>query len=142
MDYEMKTTPSYITYLEPNQIFVFGSNTAGIHGAGAAKTAHTLFGAKYGVGLGMTGKCYAIPTKDHNLETLPLPRINKEVKRFLEYATFQKHLEFLVTPIGCGLAGYEPKDIAPMFKDAPKNVILPESFVHMLNKLNPENQQP
>lgn len=132
----MKTTPSYITRLDLDQIFVFGSNEAGIHGAGAAKTACQLFGAKHGIGTGPTGRCYAIPTKDHNLKTLPLEVIYEEVERFLHYASNQIILEFLVTPIGCGLAGYTPKDIAPMFKDAPKNVVLPRSFVNALIELD------
>jgi hypothetical protein len=117
-----------ITKLEPNQIFVFGSNLAGIHGAGAAYQASRSFGAVYGVGIGFTGQCYAIPTKDRNLKTLPLERIKDFVTVFLARARNHPELEFLVTPIGCGLAGYDPKQIAPFFEGAPKNVCLPQEF--------------
>lgn len=127
----MKTTPESITELEPNQIFVFGSNLAGRHGAGAALTAMRRFGAKYGVGVGPTGQCYAIPTKDENFKTLPLSEIENHISRFLSCAKSHDHLEFLVTKIGCGLAGYEISDIAALFnnKYIPDNVVLPKEFL-------------
>lgn len=123
-----------ITSLKPNQIFVFGSNEAGRHGAGAAKTALDKFGAKWGVGVGLTGRTYAIPTKDLKVETLCLSNIAEYVKSFILFAEENKDLEFLVTEIGCGLAGYEPEDIAPLFFEARKlkNVVLPERFVKVL----------
>lgn len=132
----MKNTPHEILSLEPNQIFVFGSNTNGVHGKGAALTAKNLFGAKRGVGAGPTGKCYAIPTrvmvktfgKYPKFETLSLDQIAKHVYQFLSYAAFHTELEFLVTPIGCGYAGYKPEQIAPMFRNVPTNVILPVEF--------------
>lgn len=117
-----------ITKLEPNQIFVFGSNRAGRHGAGAAEDARIYFGAQTGCGEGRTGQAYAIPTKDTRLKTLPLIEIQESVEGFLSYARLNPSLEFLVTPIGCGLAGYKPHQIAPMFWDAPENVILPPEF--------------
>lgn len=130
----MIPSPKFIDKLEDNQIFVFGSNQSGIHGAGAAKQALKKFGAIYGQGFGFQGKSFAIPTKDHYIQTLPLYLIDYFVDRFLQIAKVHKNnYEFLVTEIGCGLAGYKVEDIAPMFKDAPNNVLLPESFINYLN---------
>ena len=117
-----------ITHLEPGQIFVFGSNQAGIHGAGAARYALDNFGAQYGVGYGHTGYCFAIPTKDRNINTLPLDEIRHYVKCFLSEARQHPEFQYLVTAIGCGLAGYKPSDIAPLFRGHSKNVVLPEEF--------------
>jgi hypothetical protein len=117
-----------ITSLKPNEVFVFGSNLAGIHGAGAALFAKEHFGAQQGVGLGPTGQSYAIPTKDERLQTLPLAEIQKYVWYFQNYASIHQTVRFLVTPIGCGLAGYTPAQIAPLFKMWQPNVILPEEF--------------
>lgn len=117
-----------ITSLKPNQIFVFGSNLRGFHGAGAAKDAVTYFGAVYGQGIGLQGQSYAIPTKDDNIQTLPLRSIENYVNNFLSFVVKNPKLEFIVTEIGCGLAGYTPQDIAPMFKVHTDNIILPESF--------------
>lgn len=117
-----------ITTLKPNEIFVFGSNLAGVHGAGAALTARKLFGAKTGQGTGKMGQCYAIPTKNEFLKPLSLLEINWFVATFLRVAEYDKSKTFLVTPIGCGLAGYRPEQIAPMFRYAPDNVILPPEF--------------
>lgn len=114
-----------ITSLEPNQIFVFGSNLAGRHGAGAALDARKLFGAIIGIGQGPQGQSYAIPTKDHHLQVLLLPDIQKHVTEFLAYARLHPELEFLVTPIGTGLAGYSVKQIRPLFGESlPANVKL------------------
>ena len=104
-------------------VFVFGSNRAGIHGAGAAKFAREQRGAEYGVGEGRTGNAYGIPTKDECVCTLPLNEIAKHVRQFIRYAVDNPDVLFQVTPIGCGLAGYTPTDIAPMFRDAPANCI-------------------
>lgn len=109
-------------------IFVFGSNLAGRHGAGAALHAYQHYGAIYGQGQGRQGESYAIPTKDQKIRTLPLNQIKVYVNDFKNYAAAHPELEFNVTRIGCGLAGYEDKDIAPMFKDAPSNCILPEGW--------------
>lgn len=135
----MKTTPHDIRSLAPNQIFVFGSNTAGVHGKGAARTAQQLFGAKKGVAEGRTGQCYAIPTRiylgrddEHwkaRFEPQPLAEIMRSVYRFLEYAHGHPELEFLVTLIGTGYAGYTAKDIKPFFRDRQTwNVVLPIEF--------------
>lgn len=130
----MKFTPDNITSLKPYEIFVFGSNEAGVHGAGAARIANKLFGAKMGIGIGRTGQTYAIPTKDKSIRTLPVKAIEEYVQEFIEEAKNFPHLTFLVTQIGCGLAGYNPKDIAPMFRDAPSNVVIPEEFYKIINK--------
>lgn len=110
------------------EIFVFGSNLAGRHGAGAAKYAFEHHGAKYGRGVGLQGNSYAIPTKDAQLRTLPLSTIQGYVDQFLNFARLRSELIFNVTPIGCGLAGYKYEDIAPFFTEAPENVRLPEEF--------------
>lgn len=109
-------------------IFVFGSNLAGRHGKGAALHARQVHGAKYGVGVGPTGNAYAIPTKDENIQTLPLDRIAPYVADFLEYARENQHLQFEVTRIGCGLAGYTDSQISPMFSGAPENCNLPDGW--------------
>ena len=126
----MKFTPENITSLEPHQIFVFGSNFAGIHGAGAAALAHKKFGAVWGKGVGLYGQSYALPTKDHQIITLSLSDIEYQIDLFLDTAKVFPQLDFLVTKIGCGLAGYSVEDIAALFKgkEIPSNVILPESF--------------
>jgi hypothetical protein len=115
------------------QIFVFGSNLAGRHGKGAALTAYKSHGAIYGVGIGIQGNSYAIPTKDENIKTLPLSKIEKYVKGFIKFAELNPDLSFQVTRIGCGLAGYEDSDIAPMFKDAPQNCMLPVGWRNYSN---------
>lgn len=109
-------------------IFVFGSNLAGRHGKGAALFARQYHGAIYGVANGHTGNAYAIPTKDRELNPLPLNRIKAYVEEFLRYARRHPDLEFEVTRIGCGLAGYQDDQIAPMFREAPKNCHLPHGW--------------
>jgi len=130
----MKASSNNITELKPNEVFVFGSNVMGIHGAGAAKMALNKFGAILGKGVGLYGESYAIPTKDRNVTTLPILLIKPYVDEFIKYAKFRHDLDFLVTEIGCGLAGYEPKDIAPLFKEAQyiTNIYLPQSFINIL----------
>lgn len=136
----MKTTPENITSLQHNQIFVFGSNTAGVHGKGAARTAEQLFGAKRGVSEGPTGQCYAIPTRiyfpktpDHwkaRFGPVPLVEIHRAIHRFFDYASAHPELEFLMTKIGCGYAGYEIDDFSDIFSRelVPLNVALPIEF--------------
>lgn len=111
-------------------IFVFGSNKAGRHGKGAALCAVKEHGAIYGLGYAMQGNSYAIPTKDEQLRTLSLEDIYGYVQGFLRFARCPhgRELDFYVTAIGCGLAGYKPRDIAWMFKGAPDNVFLPKEF--------------
>jgi hypothetical protein len=111
-----------------NYIFCFGSNAAGKHGKGAALHARQHHGAIYGQGEGLQGQSYAIPTKDERMRSLPLDAIEKHAQAFLTYARNHPDLTFRLTPVGCGLAGYRPTQIAPMFRDAPENVILPPEF--------------
>ncbi len=85
-------------------------------------------GAIYGQGEGPQGNSYALPTKDKNIKTLPLDEIAHHVRRFIRYAAENPHTEFEVTKIGCGLAGYSEKQIAPLFRDAPENCILPDGW--------------
>ena len=121
-----------ITELRANEVFCFGANYRGIHGAGAARDARVLFGAETGVAEGFTGKCYAIPTKRNPSLSLPLHLIEVHVRRFLNEAQRHPGLTFLLTPIGCGLAGYTPAEIAPMFELAGENIVLPEEFEKVL----------
>lgn len=106
-------------------IFVFGSNLAGRHGKGAALCAVKEHGAIYGLGHGLQGRSYAIPTKDANLKSLPLNVISLWVKRFLGFAAYHPNMTFNVTRIGCGLAGYTDDEIGPLFHRHLSNVILP-----------------
>ncbi len=110
------------------EIFVFGSNLAGIHGAGAAYDALTLYGAEYGVGEGLTGWAYALPTKDEEVHTRHIVDVGRSVERFLIYAFNRPELKFFVTKIGCGLAGFTEDEIKPMFSTAPSNCRLPEGW--------------
>ncbi len=120
-----RITPIWIEHLKENEIFVFGSNLAGMHGGGAARTARLHFGAVMGKGVGLHGQSYAIPTMQGGVDT-----IRPYVDDFIAYAKQHPDLHFLVTPIGCGIAGFEPEDIAPLFEEAKevKNISLPESF--------------
>lgn len=102
-------------------VFVFGSNELGFHGSGAAKTALLHYGAIYGKSYGHYGNSFAIPTKDRDIQTLPLEIINMYVQGFLAFARGHKRMKFKVSRIGCGLAGYSDSQIAPMFKGASTN---------------------
>jgi hypothetical protein len=115
-------------------IFVFGSNLAGRHGKGAALHAVKYCGAIYGQGEGRQGLSYGIPTKDERLCAIALPEVSEYVRKFKAYASLNPSLIFKLTPIGCGLAGYRPEQIAPMFADAPPNVILPDEFKRVLGR--------
>lgn len=113
----------------PGQIFVFGSNLSGIHGGGAARAAHQFYGAAWGVASGLMGQSYGIPTvQAHIAGPLSLEQIAKHVAAFLAFAEVNPQAEFLVTRIGCGLAGHQDQDIAPMFADAPLNCSLPKTW--------------
>lgn len=102
-------------------VFVFGSNLAGVHGAGAARFAKEKHKAEWGVGIGHRGSSYALPTKDRQIETLPLEEVQDHVDTFINYAIEHPELVFRVTQIGCGLAGFTKEEIAPLFKEAPTN---------------------
>lgn len=112
----------------PKRIFVFGSNEAGIHGAGAARFAQQNHGAIYGKGFGHYGDSFAIPTKDTLIETLPLATVEIYVKAFLQYARSHPKLTFHVTQIGCGLAGFTSDQIAPLFQGAPRNCLFDQAW--------------
>ncbi len=130
----MRKTPDDIKKLEQGHIFVFGSNLSGRQGKGAAKTA-LGWGAKWGQGAGLQGRTYGIPTKDASIRrTLTLIEIKPFVDEFIEFAKNNPNLTFLVTEIGCGLAGYKQKDIAPLFELAidVQNIYLPSKFWHKL----------
>jgi hypothetical protein len=116
-----------------NAIFVFGSNLMGMHGGGAAREANINFGAIWGKGIGRHGESYAIPTKENFEKALKLDDIRQFVNNFIEYAKRFSNEEFFITRIGCGLAGFENKDIAPMFKDCPDNCSLPDSWKEYLD---------
>jgi hypothetical protein len=109
-------------------IFVFGSNLSGYHGGGAAVTAVEKYKAVMGRGIGREGNSYAIPTKDHEVNTLPLYVINFFIAQFLDYAIDCPKENFFVTRIGCGLAGYKDKHMAPLFKNASDNCIFDEKW--------------
>ena len=118
-----------ISKLDSDEIFVFGSNLKGMHGGGAARTAHNRFGAEWGVGVGLTGQTYAIPTMQGGVET-----IKPYVDDFIEFAKQHPEYKFLVTRIGCGIAGFTDSQMAPLFKDAldVANIYLPQSFFTLL----------
>lgn len=114
-------------------IFVFGSNLQGRHGKGAALTAHKTHGAVRGVGEGLTGKSYALPTKKTPYITLSIEDIERGVHKFLNCARENTHLDFYVVEVGCGLAGYVPAQIAPLFKGYSNNVLFNPRFDAILN---------
>lgn len=122
-------TPDFIGSLATDEVFVFGSNLAGHHGGGAARTAMEKFGAIYGQGTGLQGQSYAIPTMQGGVET-----IAPYVDEFIAFARQNPEKLFYVTRIGCGIAGFSEVEIAPLFAKALEleNVCLPESFVRVL----------
>src|SRR5580692_8489799 len=113
----------YIKELKPNQIFCFGSNLEGAHAGGAAKQAHEHFGAIWGQGYGPQGESYAIPTIDYDMKILPLKDIRLYLKLFSHFAKRMTHQEFLLTPIGTGIAGYSIEEIKSIMPIMPPNVI-------------------
>jgi hypothetical protein len=113
---------------DPNAVFVFGSNRAGVHGGGAARTAFQSYGAKWGQGEGLMGRSYGIPTKDTHIKTLAIGDVAEHVARFTEFAIDHPELRFAVTRVGCGLAGFTDAEIAPLFDDVPPNCDLPEGW--------------
>jgi hypothetical protein len=132
-----RTTPEIIKTISENEVFVFGSNLSGRHGKGAAKTA-LGWGAKWGQAKGLQGRTYGIPTKDASIRrTLTIEEIKPFVDEFIDFAKANENLTFLVTEIGCGLAGLKPKEVAPLFKEAVNvfNIYLPARFWHKLSNL-------
>ena len=124
-----KIAADRIDILEEHEIFVFGSNLAGRHAGGAARAANMKFGAEWGVGVGLTGQSYAIPTMQGGVET-----IKPYVDEFIRFAQENPGLKFLVTRIGCGIAGFKDEEIAPLFDKAMQvpNIYLPETFFKIL----------
>ena len=127
----MRTTPDRITELRPGEIFVFGSNLQGYHGGGAARLAMNQWGAVWGQGTGLQGQTYAIPTMQGGIGT-----IRPYIDQFIKFAQNDPERTFLVTEIGCGIAGFRPADIAPLFKNAINipNIWLPQRFWEILQK--------
>lgn len=127
----MRTTSDRITALRPGEIFVFGSNLGGLHGGGAARLAWQRFGAVWGQGVGLQGQSYAIPTMQGGVET-----IAPYVDDFIRFARQHPEMTFLVTEIGCGIAGFTPAQIAPLFARARdmENILLPARFWKVLGR--------
>ena len=127
--YNREYTPDMISALKENEIFVFGSNLGGMHGGGAARAAYNRFGAVWGQGVGLQGQSYAIPTMQGGVET-----IKPYVDEFIGFAQAHPEYKFLVTRIGCGIAGFRDEQIAPLFAAAidKDNIILPKEFVEAL----------
>lgn len=128
-DVQVKYTPECINTLAPNEVFVFGSNLRGWHQGGAAKHAQKYFGAIWGQGVGIQGQSYAIPTMQGGVDT-----IKPYVDDFIAFAQEHPEMRFLVTRIGCGIAGFKDEDIAPLFIEAlgQDNIVLPYSFIKVL----------
>ena len=131
MNTEKRISPDFINNLKPNEIFVFGSNLDGMHGGGAARVAYNNFGAIWGQGVGLQGQSYGIPTMHGGIDD-----IKPYVDEFINFAKSHTELKFLVTRIGCGIAGFTDKEMAPLFKDAIeiKNIYLPKSFYNIILK--------
>lgn len=118
-----------------DDIFVFGSNLAGVHGAGAARAAFERYGAVWGKGTGISGRSYALPTKDEKIQTLPLETVRAFVAEFKAFAAANPTMRFFMTRVGCGLAGFEDADIAPMFVGSPQNINFPEAWKPWIDTL-------
>lgn len=141
MDTRNRITPENITELKENEIFTFGSNLAGRHFAGAANLARLKFGALVGVGMGFQNRSYALPTKDYQIQTLPLNEIQEHVDDYIDFVKRNPYLIFLTTKIGCGLASLRIEDIAPMFQKAKEieNIHLPREFWYYLEPFYGDN---
>lgn len=126
-----RVSPQWITTLADDEVFVFGSNLEGLHGGGAALLAYERFGAIWGQGTGLQGKSYGIPTMHGGIDT-----IAPYVDEFIAFAREHRELKFLVTEIGCGIAGFTVEEMAPLFKDAmdEENIYLPQRFIKILEK--------
>ncbi len=126
---DKRVSPDFISDLKANEVFVFGSNLDGAHGGGAAKIARERFGAIWGQGVGLQGQSYGIPTMHGGVE-----EIKPYVDEFIEFARSRPELTFLVTRVGCGIAGFHDSEMAPLFAEAVSipNIHLPESFWKVL----------
>lgn len=130
MTFTHRITPDIVSELAEREVFVFGSNLQGWHGGGAARAAYNKFGAVWGQGTGLQGRSYAIPTMQGGVET-----IEPYVDTFIEFAKTHPEMRFLVTRIGCGIAGFKDSEIAPLFEKAVpvENICLPKEFWQLLN---------
>ena len=130
MTFTHRITPDIVSELAEGEVFVFGSNLQGWHGGGAARAAFNKFGAVWGQGTGLQGRSYAIPTMQGGVET-----IEPYVDTFIEFAKAHPEMRFLVTRIGCGIAGFKDSEIAPLFEKAVpvENICLPKEFWQLLN---------
>lgn len=126
-----RVSPQWITTLADDEVFVFGSNLEGLHGGGAALLAYERFGAIWGQGTGLQGKSYGIPTMHGGIDV-----IAPYVDEFIAFAREHRELKFLVTEIGCGIAGFTVEEMAPLFKGAmdEENIYLPQRFIKILEK--------
>ena len=126
-----RISPRWIDSLDKNEIFVFGSNLDGMHGGGAARIAYQSYGAVWGKGIGLHGQSYAIPTMHGGTDAIA-PYVND----FIAYAQEHPELKFLVTEIGCGIAGFTASEMAPLFSKAldVENIYLPERFIKEILK--------
>ena len=129
---KQRVTSNHIERLQPNEIFVFGSNLSGHHGGGAALLAMNKWGAIWGQGVGLQGQTYGIPTMQGGVET-----IRPYVDEFIQFANKHPEMTFLVTEIGCGIAGFTPQEIAPLFAKATttENIHLPQRFLDLLERI-------
>ena len=130
MTFTHRITPDIVSELAEGEVFVFGSNLQGWHGGGAARAAYNKLGAVWGQGTGLQGRSYAIPTMQGGVET-----IEPYVDTFIEFAKTHPEMRFLVTRIGCGIAGFKDSEIAPLFEKAVpvENICLPKEFWQLLN---------
>lgn len=117
-----------IDSLKDNEVFVFGSNMLGHHAGGAAKQAHKQFGAEWGIAEGLTGQCYAFPTLEREMTKRGIPALERSRDRLFATARALPEKTFLLTKVGCGIAGYSEEKIKPLFNNAPSNVVLPEDW--------------
>lgn len=117
-----------IVALKPNQVFVFGSNMAGRHGGGAARQAWLFFGAEQGVDEGSTGKCYAFPTLTEDMQQCSNTQLKASRLKLYKYAEANQDKEFLLTKVGCGIAGFSEEKMKRLFKNAPSNITKPEGW--------------
>lgn len=117
-----------IESLKPDEIFVFGSNLRGAHAGGAARLAHEKFGARMGVGEGLTGQAYAFPTLTADFEKVPWPALERSRDRLYQTAHAHPDKTFLLTKVGCGIAGFHEAEIRTLFENPPENIVLPEDW--------------
>lgn len=134
----MRITPEKLTVLNRNDVVLIGTNESGIHGAGIADHAYKNWGAVMGQGFGAMGQCFGLPTKDWEIVSLDPHIINQYVQRYIVWTQLRQNKKrtHYVTQVGCGLAGFTPEEIAPMFAECidMKNIWLPESFIDVIGK--------